>query len=295
MTAPYRSRGMKKRSYKGKLVDEKKAEVQGLLSQLEEGVEGIRNSEGWAQWLKFQAALHHYSWNNCLLIAYQMPGASIVMGYNAWRDNGRQVKKGEKGLRILAPCFRKVENKETGEDEKKLVYFRAVSVFDVSQTEGEEVPEPCTKLEGGDSALFNALKEVSEKNGVPVRLESVSGSANGYYDCVGKFIAVEKSNSVAQQTKTLAHEIGHSLLHGDLSRDEQSRQDRELEAESVAFVVCAHFGLDTSDYSFGYIAHWKGEGAKDGIKKSAKRIADAAKKVIDAVEAISEQVEQKAA
>lgn len=276
-------------------VEAKKAEVQSLLAKLEEGVESIRTSGGWATWLKFQASLHNYSWNNCMLIAMQCPGASVVMGFNAWKDNGRHVRKGEKGIRILAPCFRKVEDKETGEESRKLVFFRTVSVFDVSQTDGEEIPAPCQKLEGGDQGLFDALKGCSERSGVPVRLEAVSGSANGYYDCVGKFIAIEETNSVAQQTKTLAHEIAHSILHNDLSRDEQSRSDRELEAESVAFVVCAHFGLDSSDYSFGYVANWKGDGAKEGIKKSAKRIADAAKKIIEAVEAATEEVTEKAA
>ena len=230
-----------------------------------------------------------------MLIALQCPGASTVMGYRAWQAQGRQVRKGEKSIKILAPCFRKVENKETGEDEKKLVYFRTVAVFDVSQTEGEEVPSPCQRLEGGDSELFDRLRAYSEKQGVDVELISIPGSTNGYYDCVGRHIRIEKTNSQAQQTKTLAHEIGHSLLHSDLSRDEQSREDRELEAESVAFVVCAHFGLDTSSYSFGYVAHWKGEGAKEGLKKSAKRIADAAKKIINALEGTSEEEAEKEA
>jgi antirestriction protein ArdC len=293
MTTKTKTRKSPRKSAKS--AEAKKAEVQGLLTKLEEGIESVRTSEGWTQWLKFQASLYRYSWNNCMLIALQCDNPSIVMGFNAWLDNGRNVRKGEKGLRILAPCFRKVTNEETGEDDKKLVYFRSVSVFDVSQTEGDEIPSPCQKLQGGDEELFNTLKACSERSGVPVRLEAVSGSANGYYDCCGKFIAIEETNSVAQQTKTLAHEIAHSILHSDLSRDEQSRGDRELEAESTAFVVCAHFGLDSSDYSFGYVANWKGDEAKDGLKKSAKRIADAAKKIIEAVESASEEAAEKAA
>jgi len=289
---------MKNTNYKGKSVEEKKAEIQSLLSKLEEGVESVRTSEGWTKWLKFQASLYNYSWNNCMLIAMQCPTATVVMGYNKWLDHGRQVRKGEKGIRILAPCFKKVEKtNEKGEtkEESKLVYFRTVSVFDVSQTDGEEIPAPCQKLEGGDKELFDRLVAYSEGRRVPVRLENIAGSANGYYDCIGKFIAVKASNSPAQRTKTLAHEIAHSILHSDLSRDEQSREDRELEAESVAFVVCAHFGLDTSNYSFGYVATWKGEGAKEGLKKSAKRIADTAKQIINALEGASEKEMDEAA
>lgn len=281
--------------YEKKSVEDKKAEVQELLSKLEAGVESVRSSEGWAKWLQFQAALYRYSWNNTLLILAQCPGASVVMGYRAWQEQGRQVKKGERGIRILAPSFRKVEDPETGEETKKLVYFRTVSVFDLGQTEGDEVPAPCQKLEGGDEELYERLRAYSEHRRVPVRLEAIPGSANGYYDCIGKFIAIEKTNSPAQRTKTLAHEIAHSILHSDLSRDEQSREDRELEAESTAFVVCAHFGLDTSGYSFGYVANWKGEGAKEGLKKSAKRIADTAKKIIEALEGASEEAEKEAA
>lgn len=281
-----------------KSLDEKKAEVQGLLDKLEEGIEDVRTSEGWAKWLTFQASLYRYSWNNTMLIAAQCPGASIVMGYRKWQAQGRQVHKGEKALKILAPSFRKVkvENTETGEvtEESRLMYFRAVSVFDVSQTEGDELPAPCKQLEGGDESLFDALKAQSEKRGVPVRLESIPSAANGYYDCIGKFIAVEESNAPAQRAKTLAHEIAHSMLHSDLSRDEQSRGDRELEAESVAFIVCQHFGLDTSGYSFGYVAHWKGDEAVKGLKASANRIAKAAKTIIEALEEV-EGAEEKAA
>lgn len=290
------SRKSSRKTSSPEAIEAKKAEVQDLLAKLEAGVEEVRTSEGWANWLKFQAALYNYSWNNCMLIALQCPGASVVMGYRSWQALGRQVRKGEKGIRILAPCFRKVEA-EDGSEEKKLVFFRTVSVFDKSQTEGEDIPAPCQPLEGGDEELFNRLRTYSESRNVEVRVEAVPGSANGYYDCVGKFVVVDEANSPAQQTKTLAHEIAHSLLHSDLSRDEQSRDDRELEAESVAFVVCAHFGLDSSDYSFGYVASWKGDKAKEGLKKSAKRIADAAKKIINALEGegASEEAEQEAA
>ena len=285
---------MAKRAKSSKSIEEKKAEVKGLLSTLEEGVEALQSSDGWQRWLDFQANLYSYSWNNTWLIASQLPEATIVMGYRAWQANGRQVRRGEKGIRILAPCFRKVEGNDG--EEKRLCYFRAVSVFDISQTEGEEVPSPCQKLEEKvDGNLFGLLRECSERRGVPVRLEAIQGPVNGYYDRIGKFIAVKESNPLAQRTKTLAHEIGHSILHSDLSRDEQSRQDRELEAESVAYIVCRHFGLDTSDYSFGYIAQWKGGEAKEGFKKSAKRISDAAKETIELVEAVIDGPAQKAA
>jgi len=273
-------------------VEAAKAEVKALIEKMEAGVAELQSSEGWTKWLQFQANLYTYSWNNTWLIAVQCPGASIVMGYRKWQELGRQVKKGEKSIRILAPSFRKVEDKETGESKSILAYFRSVPVFDVSQTEGDEIPAPCHMLEGGDEGLFDALKAYSEAQGVPVELEDIQGPVNGYYDCVGKFIRVKSSNAPAQQAKTLAHEIAHSLLHSDLSRDEQSRGDRELEAESVAYIVCHHFGLDTGDYSFGYVAHWKKDEAKDGLKKSAKRIADAAKQIIEALEGATATAEE---
>lgn len=285
----------KKSRRNAKSVEAKKAEVQGLLDRLEEGVESVRSSEGWAKWLRFQASLYRYSWNNTMLIALQCPGASIVMGFRKWQEQDRQVRKGEKSIKILAPCFRKQTDKNTGEETSVLAFFRTVSVFDVSQTDGEELPLPCQPLEGGDSGLYAALKTHSEKRGVPVRTESIPGMAHGYYDCIGKFIAVESSNSQAQQAKTLAHEIAHSKLHADFSRDEQSRGDRELEAESVAYIVCNHFGLETGEYSFAYVANWKGAEAIKGLKKSASRIAKAAKEIIEALEEARDNAIAKAA
>jgi len=270
---------------KKKTVKEKKDEVRGLLKKLEDGVKGIGSSDEWIRWLEFQARLHNYSFSNCMLIALQCDNASLVMGFKAWKAYGRSVKKGEKALRILAPCFKKV--KENGKEISKLVYFRSVPVFDVSQTEGDEIPSPCKELEGDDNALFNRLLDYSESRGVEVSVEPIPsrlGGANGYYDLTSRSIAIEKTLSPAQKAKTLAHEIAHSIMHADLSRDEQSREDRELEAESVAFIVCHHFGLDASSYSFGYVASWKGEGAEKGIKESAKRIADTASKIIEALE-----------
>jgi len=288
-------RNTKKGHRNAKSVEAKKAEVKGLLERLEEGVESVRTTEGWAKWLRFQASLYRYSWNNTMLISMQCPEASIVMGFRKWQDNDRQVRKGEKSIKILAPCFRKETNEKTGEETSVLAFFRTVSVFDVSQTDGEELPTPCQPLEGGDSGLYAALKAHSEKRGVPVRSEVIPGLAHGYYDCIGKFIATDSSDSQAQQAKTLAHEIAHSKLHADFSRDEQSRGDRELEAESVAFIVCNHFGLDTADYSFAYVANWKGDKAAEGLKKSASRIAKAAKEIIEALEEAADKAVSKAA
>lgn len=266
------------------MANSKKEEVSALLKKLDAGVQSLQTTEGWVQWLKFQSSFYSYSWNNVLLIVSQCPNASYVMGYKKWQQLGRQVSKGEKSLRILAPSFKK--DKETGES--VLAYFRSVPVFDISQTEGAEIPSLCQKLEGDSSQLFNALRAFSESRSVDVELEEMN-DVEGYFDSVGKHIRIRASNSSAQQTKTLAHEIARSILHSSESRFEQSRADRELEAESVAYIVCQHFGLDSSDYSFGYVATWKKEQAQKALKKSAGRIASAAKKIIEGIESQSEE------
>jgi hypothetical protein len=273
--------------------------VEGLMADLNTGIDALVNSDKWAAWLKLQSKLHKYSFGNVLLIMAQCPEASTVMGYGSkdkstgWLSVGRCVRKGEHALWILAPILvnEKKDGKETGD--KILIGYRDVSVFDVSQTDGDELPAPLTKLSGDDGEeAFTALTKYAESLGYPVSMESIPGETNGYTSYDPKKVAVEETNSQLQRTKTLAHELGHVLLHNP---DEQTpigleiikdRNHKELEAESVAFVVMGAIGFDSGDYSFGYVTHWAhdAENAHKGIKASAARIQRAAHKIIDSLD-----------
>jgi len=283
----------RKKKYKGKSPEEKRAEVKALLGDLKEGVENLVNSEEWTKWLGFRSKFHSYSFRNTLLIGFQCPSATQVAGYQAWKKLGRQVRKGEKGIRILAPSgvarFKKEVTNSAGEVEEKeysFTRFRAVSIFDVSQTDGDELPKApgSCKLEGEDGGLIEVLKVYSEANGCPVVFKPIEGGAHGAYYPLEHRIEVDSTNPQAQQAKTLAHEIGHSLLHKGMLATTVARDDKELEAESVAFIVCKHFGLETAEYSFSYLAHWKGKGADKAFAESAKRICDTANTIIEALE-----------
>jgi len=273
----------------------KQGEVKDLLTKLHNGVEEISSSEDWARCLKYQKSFHKYSFRNLLLITFQMPEATRVAGYKTWQKLGRQVRKGEKALSILAPVPRKFEAKDAdgNTEEKTHMYFRAVKVFDISQTEGDDVPtnDVCKLLEGSDdeaAALFETLKAYAEAElGYTVsKVEEVHGrpTANGI--CYMDERRIEIANRPAlQQAKTLAHEIGHAILHsGEHSYDKlHSSKQMEVEAESVAFCIMGAFGLDSSDYSFGYVAGWSGGEAKK-VEQSGQRIQGAVGQVLGYLE-----------
>lgn len=277
----------------------KPAKTEAMLATLSAGVRDLTTSEKWTNYLNVQSKFHQYSFNNALLIALQKPNATRVAGYNKWKELDHQVKKGEKGIIILAPIVRtkKVEDDEAskksdGTEEKKsfIVGFTTVNVFDVSQTDGPELPEPVTKLQGvPPEGQFKSLTDVASAIGFSVELveDSVLGGANGDCDPLKKHIRVKASNSGNQQVKTLAHELGHALLHE--SDSDLARGHKEIEAESVAYVVSQSLGLDSSDYSFGYLASWsKGDPdeAEKTIKASGMRIQKAAHRIIEEFEKI---------
>jgi hypothetical protein len=262
------------------------------LTRLEQGIEELLKSGDWHKYLRTQSRFHNYSFNNCMLIMAQCPHATRVAGFSKWKQLSRRVKKGEKGIRILAPIVRKLDD-ELGDPDtsiRALVGFRTVSVFDISQTEGKDLPEVDTSLSGGDLGLWDALEAFSVNNSVPVYLEASLSGARGYcqYDDSGKpiKIAVDPTLSELHKAKTLAHEIGHSLLHSCAEYlGHSSRSEKELEAESVAFVVLDHFGLDTSNYSFSYICSWQqDEDAIANLKASGQRIQQASSQIIDWIE-----------
>ncbi|WP_013334987.1 ArdC-like ssDNA-binding domain-containing protein [Gloeothece verrucosa] len=260
------------------------------LEKLEAGISELLTSNNWQQYLKKQSQFHRYSFNNTMLILLQCPHASRVAGYQQWQNLGRQVKKGEKGIKILAPLKRKVEREtDNGNPEFKWILngFKIVSVFDISQTEGDDLPQIVSSLTGDDQGLLNRLVAFSENNKVPVYFKGALG-ANGYcrYDRITgepKEIVVDPLLPPLGKAKTLAHEIAHSILHkrGDYV-EHTPTSTAELEAESVAFVILQHFGLDSSNYSFGYICSWQQEkDAIEQLKRSGASIQKAAQQVID--------------
>jgi len=254
-----------------------------LIEKLTEGISNLTSSEAWQRHLDFQSRFHRYSFGNVLLIAAQCHEATQVAGFNAWRKMNRFVRKGEKALWILAPMVYKNADAEDGENEKVIRGFKFVPVFDVAQTDGEELPTVCNRLTGGDSEnRYATLVSVARSIGFDVQEHEFDGSTNG--DCCHSEhrIRVEFRITPAQRVKTLAHEIAHAMLHETFD----SRALAELEAESTAYVVTQSLGIDSSDYSFGYVATWAGGGdqAITGIKASCERIQKTASSILRAFE-----------
>jgi N-terminal domain of anti-restriction factor ArdC/IrrE N-terminal-like domain len=242
-----------------------------LLAVLTDGISRLTDSNQWLRYLDFQSRFHHYSFGNVMLIAAQRPEASRVAGFHAWKKLGRTIRKGEKAVWILAPIMTRRARDGDLDDDRVVHGFKYVPVFDVSQTEGEGLPTVCHKLSGECPAnSLAALTRVALGLGYSVEDAELSDGANG--DCTFgvRRIRVEARNSSAQRVKTLAHEIAHALLHVD----EQNRVLAELEAESVAYLVCQRLGMDTARYSFGYVAIWAGGGVEaiSAIKASCTNI-----------------------
>ena len=267
--------------------------IEEITEQLEQGVKEVFDSEKYKAYLDFVSRFYDYSVNNTILIWMQMPTASLVAGYKAWQTKfKRQVKKGEKGIKILAPClhkFTKVEKDENGKEvEKEIQYttFRAISVFDISQTEGEEIPHFVSDLQGAVENFVEIVEKLKALSPVPVIFEKFDSEAKGYYDHEEKKIVVQPDMSEQQSLKTLIHEIAHAILHNreDGEQKDADRHTKEVQAESVAYTVCAAMGIDTSDYSFGYVASWsEGREVKeltasmDVIRRTAKEIIESLK------------------
>lgn len=256
-------------------------QLKQITEQLEQGVAEIFTSEKYTEYLNTMAKFHNYSFNNTLLIAMQKPEATLVAGYQAWQKKfNRQVKRGEKGIQIIAPAPYKEKQEiektdpETGEIvigkdgqpeteviERVITKFRVTTVFDVSQTTGEPIPEfEVSELEGDILIYHDFMEALKRVAPVPIRFLEIDGEAKGFYQLVDKYIAIQPGMSEAQTMKTAVHETAHAVLH---DRDQMEAEGivkdqltREVEAESVAYVVCNHFGLDTSEYSFSYIASW---------------------------------------
>lgn len=267
--------------------DKKVAE---LFASLEKGVRDVYTSGKYRKYLDAMAKFHDYSARNCLLILMQCPEASLVAGFSTWKnDFNRYVKKGEKALTIIGGRQQKITveevNEKTNEKEEKEVKFMKFypcSVFDVSQTEGDELPSIADKLTGSVDGYANLWETLVALSPVPVEVGECGG-ANGFYRRgEAPFIRVQEGMSEQQAVKTLLHEIAHATLHaGD---DVPGQRTREVEAESVAYVVSGHLGIDTSSYSFGYIAGWAISKEAEELQESADRIREAAHDLIKALE-----------
>ena len=270
-------------------------EVKAITEKLEKGIQNLFESDNFKNYLKTLSKFHHYSLGNTILIAMQKPDATLVAGYTSWQKNFRRhVKKGEKGISILAPTpyKKKVEIEKvdptTGDKAKEIQEivvpaFKVVNVFDVSQTEGKELPSIGVSELTGDVAHFDKVLESLKRScPVPIDFEEIRNGAKGYFQAAENRIAVQKDMSQVQTVKTLIHEMAHQKLHSD--DPELSRNAKEVEAEAVAYTVSQHFGIETSDYSFGYIAGWsKGKDLAE-LKDSLDRIRTAADELITDIE-----------
>ena len=295
------------------LTSEKPAEkLKEITDRLEQGIAELFDSERYREYLKVMSKFHNYSFRNTVLIAMQKPDASLLAGFSAWKNNfERNVMKGQKGIKIIAPSPYKIKQEMqkidphtqkpvigkdgkpvTEEKEVTIPAYKVVSVFDVSQTEGKELPDIAVDELTGDvdryKDFFAALEKTSP---VPIAFENIEGGSHGYYHLEDKRIAINEGMSELQTLKTAIHEIAHAKLHDiDLNapKDEQQphvdRRTREVEAESVAYTVCQHYGLDTSDYSFGYVAGWSSGRELSELKSSLETIRSAAAEIINSID-----------
>jgi predicted DNA-binding transcriptional regulator AlpA len=267
-----------------------------VLQQLREGITKLTSSDAWFRYLDVQRRFHTYSWGNCLLITIQRPDATRIAGYRKWQTLGRQVRKGERAISILAPMvYRPDTDREESRtadessDLKVVRAFRTASVFDIAQTDGEALPEITTRLLGDEPihALLR-MRTLAGELGYKVESADLPGARNGECDFEHYTIRVRNDLEPAHVVKTLAHEIAHVVLHhpNQMPANGMSRDTVELEAESVAYIVCHELGVDSSQYSVGYIAHWAGDGerAVKNIEISAARINHAAKTVLQGLE-----------
>ena len=303
------------------LTSEKPADkLKEITDRLEQGIMQLFDSDRYKEYLRVMSKFHNYSFNNTLLIAMQKPDASLVAGFQSWKNNfKRNVVKGEKGIKILAPSPFKIKQEmekidpatqkpvigadgKPVKEEKEITIpaFKVVSVFDVSQTEGKELPDIAVDMLTGDVERFKDVFAALEKTSpVPIGFEKIEGNSHGYYHLEEKRIAIDEGMSELQTIKTAIHEIAHAKLHDidpNAPKEEQAgrpdRRTREVQAESVAYAVCQHYGLDTSDYSFGYVAGWSSGRELDELKSSLETIRSTAAEIINSIDEHLQEIQK---
>ena len=303
------------------LTSEKPADkLKEITDRLEQGIKELFDCDRYKEYLRVMSKFHNYSFNNTLLIAMQKPDASLVAGFQSWKNNfKRNVVKGEKGIKILAPSPFKIKQEmekidpatqkpvigadgKPVKEEKEITIpaFKVVSVFDVSQTEGKELPDIAVDMLTGDVECFKDVFAALEKTSpVPIGFEKIEGNSHGYYHLEEKRIAIDEGMSELQTIKTAIHEIAHAKLHDidpNAPKEEQAgrpdRRTREVQAESVAYAVCQHYGLDTSDYSFGYVAGWSSGRELDELKSSLETIRSTAAEIINSIDEHLQEIQK---
>ena len=276
------------------MTNAKQNKVDDIMEKLEQGITELFDSEQYRAYLNVMTKFHTYSFNNCMLILLQKPEATCVAGYKSWEKNfNRNVRRGEKAIKILAPIKHTrtmtVEDEDGNEVEKQSTFYtyKPVSVFDISQTEGEELPDIVKELDGKVDDYEGLRAKLEEISPVSVTYKPIANGANGYYKLDDKAIVIRDDLSETHTIKTLIHEISHAILHNleDGAEKEADRRTCEVQAESVAYTVCNYLGLDTSDYSFGYIVHWsKGREIKE-LRASMEVIRKTASQIISKLSA----------
>ena len=295
-----------------------KQRLEETMQKLQDGVSDIFTSGRYEEYLSVMSRFHRYSVNNTMLIAMQRPDATYVAGYNAWQDKfGRHVNKGEKGIDIISPVKRKITVDQPVLDEsgnplhgpgggqlvdkveKTVTNFKVAKVFDISQTEGRDLPTLGVDELVGDVEHFDdVMAAITDAAPCPVTFEDIPGDSKGYFRFAegDKHIAIQEGMSQAQTVKTALHELSHARMHNVTQMDDPAERPdqstREVQAESCAYVVASHYGLDTSDYSFGYVAGWSDGRDTTELKQSLQQIKDCASGIIQDVDRNLEAIQQ---
>ena len=297
-----------------------KQKVKEITDRLEEGLKELFEGEKYKSYLNTMSKFHNYSANNIQLIEMQCPGATYVAGYKKWqKEFERHVNKGERGIRILAPAPYKIKEEQEKIDpvtnepvldrdgmpvmeevEIKIPAFRVVTVFDYSQTDGKELPGlGVSELHGNVERYQDFMEALSRVSPVPIRYEGMEGDRKGYFIDLNRPIAIKEGMSEAQTAKTGVHEVAHAKLHAKEIEQEtgtvKDRETKEVEAESIAYTVCQHFGIDTSDYSFGYIAGWSSGKEMPELKSSLDTIRRTSSELIKGIETQLLEIEKERA
>lgn len=292
-----------------KTAEERRARAEELQASIAGQVEALRDSEQWVRFLTFAQSFHRYSLGNLLLILSQCPTATRVAGFRQWQAKGRQVRKGERAIRIFGYAQKKItaeqtegektEQAETTEDGQKVItYYPVLSVFDIGQTDptDPEADDPSTlaqRLSGEDElGIVDAVTDYLTAQGWTVERQPISGPTNGYTDPEARRVVIDADLSPAQAAKTALHEAGHVILHADEDPSEyvEHRGIKETEAESVAYVLAGLLGIDTSRYSIGYVAGWS-EGDAETIKATAARVLRASHVLAEAITDTEDQAD----
>ncbi|MCA1571085.1 MAG: ssDNA-binding domain-containing protein [Chloroflexi bacterium] len=277
---------MSKQSKRGYSEEEKAAKRAEDRERLVEAAQALLSTEGWLRWVKARGAFHKYSLSNTLLIALQRPDATRVAGFKTWKTLGRSVRKGEKGIRILAPISVKTRDEDADGDEQRRTFFRSVAVFDVAQTDPIEgatqapLSPPSAPITGDSHAhLLPRLEAHAQTLGFTVTYEKINGNAAGYCDSGSRRIAVEIDQPANAKVRVLVHEIAHA--HG-VTYKTHTRAAAEVIVDTATYVACASLGLDTSGESIPYIAGWGEDGALEAAQAAAERIDEIARAIEEA-------------